>query len=153
MSQDREETSSSAGKATPIASALRRRREEVLQRLLEAQNVNDVELAIDCFDHPRYELIGNNRVYDGAEEVRRYYEASRDYFPDLHFELLELHHGDDAVVAELMMSGTHLGLAGDVEPSGRSFHCRMAVIFSFANDRLIGARAYYDTGTIARQLA
>lgn len=153
MSPDREERSSASSGVTPIASALRRRREEVLQRLLEAQNGNDVEVALGCFAHPRYELIGNNRVYEGTEEVRRYYEASRGYFPDIHFELLELHHADDAVVAELMMSGTHLGSTGDVEASGRHFQCRTAVIFSFENDRLVGARAYYDTGTIARQLA
>lgn len=138
---------------TPIASALRRRREEVLRRLLDAQNGNDFQAALDCFTHPRYELIGNNRVYDGAEEVQRYYEATRGYFPDLRYEVLALHHADDTVVAELMMSGTHLGSRDDFEASGKRFSCRVAVIFSFEDDGLVCARAYYDSGTIARQLA
>ena len=64
-----------------------------------------------------------------------------------------MHHGDDAVVCELWMSGTHLGSGPDFEATGRRFRCRTAVIFSFVGERLVGARVYYDTGTIARQLA
>jgi predicted ester cyclase len=137
---------------TPIGIGLRRRRDEVLERLLEAQNANDVDGALACFAHPRYELIGNSRVYDGADDVRRYYGMTRHYFPDLHFEVIAVHHAADTVVAELWMSGTHLGSGDDFEASGRRFRCRTAVIFTFADDLLTGARVYYDTGTIARQL-
>lgn len=138
---------------TPIGIALRRRRDEVLQQLLEAQNAGDVTAALDCFTHPRYELIGNSRVYDGDDDVRRYYEMTRHYFPDLHFEVIEVHHAADTVVAELWMSGTHLGSGPDFEAGGRRFRCRTAVIFTFADDLVTCARVYYDTGTIARQLA
>lgn len=142
-----------ATEVTPIGEGLRRRREELLRRMLAAQNNNDVAAALACFAHPRYELIGNNRVYDGADEVRRYYETIRGYFPDLCFEVLTVHHADNAVVAELSMSGTHLGTGPNFEASGKHFHCRTAVIFTFEDDRLVGARAYYDAGSIARQLA
>ena len=97
--------------------------------------------------------MGNQRVYDGADDVRHYYEVTRRYFPDLHFEVIAVHHGDDAAVCELWMSGTHLGSGPDFEATGRHFRCRTAVIFSFEGDRLVGARVYYDSGTIARQLA
>jgi len=137
----------------PIGIALRRRRDEVLQRLLAAQNAHDVDGALACFSHARYELIGNNRVYDGPADVRRYYEMTRRYFPDLHFEVIEAHHAADTVIAELWMSGTHLGSGPDFEASGRRFRCRTAVFFSFSDDMLTCARVYYDTGTIARQLA
>ncbi|HEY8546758.1 MAG TPA: ester cyclase [Acidimicrobiales bacterium] len=138
---------------TPIGIGLRRRRDEVLERLLAAQNANDVDAALACFAHPRYELIGNARVYDGPEEVRRYYRMTRHHFPDLHFEVIAVHHAAEVVVAELWMSGTHLGSSSDFEASGKRFRCRTAVIFTFAHDQLTGARVYYDTGTIARQLA
>jgi predicted ester cyclase len=138
---------------TPIGSRVRAQREQVLRRLLDAQNADDAETALACFGHPRYELIGNQRVYDGADEVRHYYEVTRRYFPDLRFEVIEVHHGDDAVVCELWMSGTHLGSGPDFEATGRRFRCRTAVIFAFTGERLVGARVYYDTGTIARQLA
>lgn len=138
---------------TPIGTKLQRRREELLQRLLEAQNSNDLTAALACFEHPRYELVGNARVYDGGDEVGRYFELTHRYFPDLHFDVIEVHHAPDAVVAELWMSGTHLGSGPDFEASGKHFRCRSAAILSFADDRLVGIRIYYDTGTIARQLA
>jgi hypothetical protein len=62
---------------TSIGTRFGERRKAVLRRLLDAQNARDVEAAIACFDHPRYELIGNTRVYDGADEVRHYYEVTR----------------------------------------------------------------------------
>ena len=138
---------------TSIGTRFAERRKALLLRLLDAQNARDTEAAIACFDHPRYELIGNNRVYDGADEVRDYYEMTRSYFPDLHFEVIDWHQADDAVIAELWMSGTHLGSGPDFEATGRCFRCRTAVIFAFEGERLKGARIYYDTGTIARQLA
>ena len=95
---------------TPIGVKLRERREQTLRSLLDAQNANDMAAALACFDYPRYELIGNQRVYDGVDEVRRYWEVTRRYFPDLRFEVIEVHHGEDAVVCELWMSGTHPGL-------------------------------------------
>jgi len=138
---------------TSIASKLHGHREGVLRRLLDAQNADDVDGALACFAHPRYELVGNQRVYDGADEVRHYYEMIRRYFPDLRFEVIAVHQGDDAVVCEMWMSGTHLGSGRDFEATGRHFRCRTAVIFSFEGESLTCARVYYDTGTIARQLA
>ena len=138
---------------TPIETAIERRREDLLNRLLSAQNDNDVDGALACFAHPRYELIGNARVYDGSDDVREYYEMTRHYFPDLTFEVIAVHHAADATVAELWMSGTHLGSGPDFEAGGKRFRCRTAVIFGFSDERLTCARVYYDTGTIARQLA
>jgi predicted ester cyclase len=138
---------------TPIGTKLHQRRQQLIERLLAAQNRGDVEAALACFTHPRYELIGNNRVYDGADEVRHYYAVTRGYFPDLRFDVIAVHHGDDAMVCELWMTGTHLGSGRDFEATGRSFRCRTAMILSFEGEQLIGARVYYDTGTIARQLA
>ncbi|HET6950393.1 MAG TPA: ester cyclase [Acidimicrobiales bacterium] len=138
---------------TPIGAKLHERREQVLRRLLDAQNANDMATSLACFAHPRYELIGNQRVYDGADEVAQYFAVTRRYFPDLRFEVIEIHHGDDAVVCEVWMSGTHLGSGPDFEATGRRFRCRSAIIFSFDGEALVGARVYYDTGTIARQLA
>lgn len=141
------------GQVTPIGTKLERQRQDLLQRLLDAQNSNDLTVALECFAHPRYELIGNCRVYDGADEVRGYFEMTRHYFPDLHFDVIAVHHATDSVVAELWMSGTHLGSGPDFEASSKRFRCRTAIIFNFEGDSLVGARVYYDTGTIARQLA
>jgi steroid delta-isomerase-like uncharacterized protein len=138
---------------TPIDARQRERREETLRTLLDAQNRHDVAACIECFAHPRYELVGNQHVYDGADEVRRYYEMTAKLFPDLGFEVIETHHSDASVVAELWMSGSHLGSREGFDATGKRFRCRMVAIFQFTGDDLVGVRIYYDTGTIVRQLA
>ena len=141
------------GSITPIDAKQRERREEVLRRLLEAQNRHDVAASLECFRHPRYELIGNNHVFDGGDDVARYYRETWATFPDFGLDLIALHHGDDAVFAEFWMSGTHLGERPGFEPTGNRFRCRSAALFLFDGDALRGIRIYYDTRTIARQLA
>ncbi len=138
---------------TSIDVRLRGAREDALRSLLDAQNRRDVDAAVACFAKPRYELIATRRVFDGPEAVRRYLAASMATFSDLRFETHTVHHAADAVVAELTMSGTHTGDRPGVPATGRSFRCPMAAIFAFEGTDLVGARLYYDTGTIARQLA
>jgi len=138
---------------TPIDSKQRAAREAVLNSLLEAQNRHDVDGSIACFAHPRYELVGNQRVYEGEPEVRRYYGTTFGAFPDLAFALIQAHHADDAVIVEMWMSGSHLGSRHDFEATGKHFRCRMVAVCQFQDTALIGVRIYYDTGTIARQLS
>ena len=137
---------------TPIDSKQREARETVLRSLLDAQNHQDVEASLACFAHPRYELVGNQRVYEGEAEVRRYYATTFGAFPDLSFALITAHHADDAVVVEMWMSGSHLGSRSDFEATGKRFKCRMVAVCQFEQAALVGVRIYYDTGTIARQL-
>jgi steroid delta-isomerase-like uncharacterized protein len=138
---------------TPIDTKARTAREAVLAALLDAQNRRDIDASLACFAQPRYELIGNQRVYDGAADVRRYYETTWAIFPDLTFDLIDRHHAEDTVVAELWMSGTHRGSRPGFEATNRRFRCRVAAFFRFSGNDLIGVRIYYDTATIARQLA
>ena len=128
-------------------------REEVLHRHLDAERSADADAIIATFTHPRYELVGTGRVYDGAEEVRKYLLDRSKVFPDLHTEVVHFWHSQDVVAAELWLSGTHVGGLTDVTATGRRFRCRTACFFSFQGDGLVGVRAYFDTGTIARQLA
>lgn len=132
---------------------LRARREAIVQRLVDAINEGRPEEAADAFARPRFELIGQNRVYDGRQEVIDYLNERRRAFPDQRYELIALHHADDAVIAEFWLMGTQQGPIGDVPPSGRSFRCRMAAFFVFEGEELVAQRLYFDVGTIARQLA
>ncbi|TMB70165.1 MAG: nuclear transport factor 2 family protein [Chloroflexi bacterium] len=59
------------------------------------------------FAHPRYEIIGTGDVYDGRDEVERYYRESRVAFPDQRNELISLRHAGDAVIVEFWLLGTH----------------------------------------------
>ena len=143
-----------AGSTVPrIDADLRRRREETILALLEIENAGAVDRLAEVFPHPRYELIGNNRVYDGVDECSKYLRERRNAFPDYHVEPIAHYHADDAVIAEVWISGTHLGGIEAVEPSGKGFRCRMAAFFLFDGPRLTCQRVYFDHATIARQLA
>jgi steroid delta-isomerase-like uncharacterized protein len=130
----------------------RARREQVVREHMEAENAHDYAAAIATFAHPRYELIATDRVYDGLAEVQDYFRESRTAFPDQRNELIALHHAENAVIAEFWLLGTHKGPLMGVEPTGRSFRCRMAAFFLFEGTDLVCERVYFDSATILRQL-
>ena len=133
---------------------LRERREELVRDHMESENQHRFDVALDTFDHPRYELIATGEVFDGPEEVSEYYRRTRSAFPDQRNENTVFHHADDAVIVEFDLLGTHEGELRGIEPTGRTFRCRMCAFFLFApgGDRIVCERIYFDTATIAQQL-
>ena len=135
-----------------IGEELRRTREELVIEHMESENRHEFDTTIKTFDHPRYELIATGDVYDGHEEVTRYFEETRTAFPDQRNELIALHHADDAVVVEANLYGTHEGPLRGLPPTGRKFEMRFCAIFVFEEDRLVCERVYFDQATALRQL-
>jgi len=131
---------------------LRERRELLVRQHMESENVHDFDTTISTFGHPRYELVATGDVYDGEEEVRRYYEETRAAFPDQRNELVSLRHADDAVIVEFDLLGTHLGPLRSLPPTGRSFRARMMAFFIFEGDLIVNERVYFDQVTLMRQL-
>lgn len=134
------------------AEAIREARERVVREHMAAENDLAFDRALGTFKHPRYELIGTGEVYDGPDDVARYYRESREAFPDQHNEIISLRHADDAVVVEFWLMGTHRGRLGGMEPTGRRFRCRMTSFFLFDGADLVNERVYFDSRTIVRQL-
>jgi ketosteroid isomerase-like protein len=120
---------------------------------MERGIAHDWDAVIATFAHPRYELIATGAVHDGEAAVREYFRAGRAVVPDQRNEIISLRPaGDDAVVVEFWLLGTQ---TGGPRPSNKSFRCRMMVLFLFASgsDKLVCERVYFDSATIARQLA
>jgi steroid delta-isomerase-like uncharacterized protein len=136
----------------PPSQALREKREAIVIEHMESENRHEFDVALDTFEHPRYELIPTGDVYDGPEEVAAYYEETRAAFPDQRNELISLHHSDDAVILEAWLRGTHKGTYRGLPATGRSFEMRFCAIFDFEEDRLVCERVYFDAGTVLRQL-
>jgi steroid delta-isomerase-like uncharacterized protein len=132
--------------------SLHSRRDAVVREHMASENRHDFEVTLATFAHPRYEIVPTGEVYDGAEEVSRYYATSRTTFPDQRNELRALHYADDAVIAEFDLLGTHLGPLRGIPPTGRTFRCPMVAVFVFDGDRIVCERVYFDTATILRQL-
>ena len=132
---------------------LRETREQIVREHMESENTHDFDVTLATFaDHPRYEIVPTGEVYDGADEVSRYYQETRTAFPDQRNELIALHHADDGVIVEFRLRGTHKGEFRGVPPTGKSFECRMAAFFLFEGERLVNERVYFDAVTILSQL-
>jgi steroid delta-isomerase-like uncharacterized protein len=136
----------------PPTAALRRKRESIVREHMDSENRHEFDATLDTFHHPRYELIGTGEVYDGPEEVTRYYEDTRRAFPDQRNELLALHHADDAVLVEAVVRGTHNGPLRSLPPTGRRFELPILAMFVFEDDKLVCERVYFDQSTVMRQL-
>ena len=124
----------------------------MVRRHMEAENVHDFDAVIATFDHPRYELVATGQTYDGEEEVRGYFAATRGAFPDQRNELVALHSTEEGVWAEFDLLGTHEGEFLGFAPTGKAFRCRMAAFFVFEGERIVAERVYFDAMTILGQL-
>lgn len=131
---------------------LRERREAIVREHMESENHHDFETTLGTFGHPRYEIVPTGDVWDGDDEVRRYFEDTRTAFPDQRNELIALHHADAGVIVEFTLKGTHEGPLRGIPPTGKSFECRCAAFFLFEEDRLVCERVYFDAATILGQL-
>jgi steroid delta-isomerase-like uncharacterized protein len=130
----------------------RARREEIVRRHMESENVHDFATTLATFKHPRYEIIATGQTFDGSAEVQGYFRDSRAAFPDQRNELIALRHTDDAVISEFWLLGTHKGPLMGIEPTGKAFRCRMVALFIFEGTGLVCERVYFDSATILRQL-
>jgi len=131
---------------------VRKHREEIVREHMESENHHDFDTTLGTFEHPRYEIVPTGDVFDGADEVRKYFEDSRTAFPDQRNELIALHHADDGVIVEFDLKGTHKGPLRGIPPTGKEFTCRTAAFFLFEEDRLVCERVYFDAATIMAQL-
>jgi steroid delta-isomerase-like uncharacterized protein len=131
---------------------LRKKREELVREHMDSENRHEFDATLDTFEHPRYELIATGEIYDGTEEVDRYYQETRRAFPDQRNELLALHHADDAVLVEAVVRGTHKGPLRSLPPTGREFELPILAIFVFEGEKLTCERVYFDQATVLRQL-
>jgi steroid delta-isomerase-like uncharacterized protein len=136
----------------PLSPGLRKKREELVREHMDSENRHEFDATLETFEHPRYELIATGDVYDGAEEVTRYFDESRRAFPDQRNELLALHHAEDAVLVEAVVRGTHKGPLRSLPPTGREYELPILSIFMFDGDKLVGERVYFDQTTVLRQL-
>ncbi len=131
---------------------LRERREALVREHMESENRHEFDVTLGTFDHPRYEIVPTGDVYDGREEVARYFEETRAAFPDQRNETIAIHHADDAVVVEFWLRGTHEGELRGIPPTGNTFEVRTVALFLFEGERLVCERVYFDIATVLGQL-
>lgn len=135
-------------------SDLTRRRLAIVQEHMDSENELRFGDTLDTFDHPRYEIMPTGDVFDGPEEVAGYYETSRSAFPDQRNENVEMYAAENAVIVEFDLLGTMKGELRGIQPTGKSFRCRMCAFFIFepGGEKIVCERVYFDQATMAEQL-
>ena len=96
------------------ASILKDRRSARLasvERHIRLENAHDLEGVISTFgDTARYDDEPWGEHYTGRDGIRLFYEQLMKALPDLEIEVQCQHVTDDAVLVEVMIRGTHLGV-------------------------------------------
>src|SRR5581483_1680989 len=134
---------------------LRTRREAVVRASMKAENRHDPAGTVETFHEPRYDVpaMGELGQARGGQAVHDLIASLFAGFPDWHAELnTPLMHTDSGIFAEVRMTGTHQGDFAGIPPTGKSMDVRVATLFEFEDDRLLGERVYFDFATVLRQL-
>jgi steroid delta-isomerase-like uncharacterized protein len=131
---------------------LRRMREDIVRRHIDAENNGDVEGVLASFHRPRYHVVPSGEITEGEPAVRELMTSFLKSFPDFRFEQDAIHHADRAVVLEGRITGTHRAEWAGLKPGGRRLDVRVACVFDFDGPRLMNETVYFDFATAQRQL-
>ena len=105
----------------------RDRRKAVVIEHMQSENVQEWERTMRTFSHARYELP-DGRIFDGHDDVMRYWIEGRTVVPDQRNELIELTHRDDGSVQ------IEFWLLGTPTTTGKPFEIRLWALFGFDDD-------------------
>ena len=121
---------------------------------LRHENAHDLDGLLSTFGgNAVYEDAPWSERHEGLGAVREYYERLFRAAPDLHVEVKKRHVSADAIVLEVLVTGTHRGPWRGLPATLRHLELPLCAVFTFdENDRMLGERIYYDRATVLRQL-
>ena len=131
---------------------LRRKRESLVREHMDSENRHEFDATLETFHHPRYELVATDDVYDGTEEVERYFEETRRAFPTSETSCSPFTTPMTPCSSRPWSAGPTWGPLRSLPPTGREFELPILSIFVFEEDKLICERVYFDQNTLLRQL-
>jgi steroid delta-isomerase-like uncharacterized protein len=127
---------------------------QLVEEHVRQENQHDLEGIMHTFGAAaRYDDEPWALHYSGRDEVRGFYQGLLQALPDLRIDIQSRHVGETAVVLEVVIHGTHLGLWRSLPATGAQLQFPLCGIFTFdAAGQLAGERIYYDRGTVLHQL-
>lgn len=123
------------------------------QRHVLAENRRSVEGLLDTLSaDPVYQVMATGAVHRGRPAVAAFYTGLFQSMPDVTFELSEVFVGENGVVEESVLVGTHTGDLFGLPPTGRQVRLPLSIIFPMLAGRILGERLYFDLAGLQRQL-
>jgi steroid delta-isomerase-like uncharacterized protein len=100
---------------------------------------------------PAYDV--NGQRISGREGVHEFYAGLIKSIPDLHIETKHLHVSDEAITAEVQITGTHREEWMGVPALGHRVDFPVAAVITFdPEERMAGERIYFDTALMVAQM-
>jgi steroid delta-isomerase-like uncharacterized protein len=138
----------------PIPTDRRSARIALVKHHISLENAHDLEGVLATFgDKAHYDDEPWNEHHKGRDGVRYFYQQLMSALPDIEIEVQKQYVTEDAVIVEVMISGSHQGSWRGLPATGRRIEFPLCGIYTFdADDKLAGEKIYYDRGTVLRQL-
>ena len=123
------------------------------QRHVLAENRRSIEGLLETLcSEPIYKIMATDATFKGREQVAQFYTGLFDGVPDATFELINAFVGEEGVVEESILRGTHRGILFGIRATGREIALPLTIVFPILNGQIMGERLYFDLATLARQL-
>ena len=108
-------------------------------------------LSPDCV----YEIVPTGERWEGHTGARAFYTNFLRAFPDVRFDLKDIVIGPQGVIEIATMRGTQQSAWQGQAATGNRAELDVVIHFPWdpGAERFAGERIYYDSGTMARQLA
>ena len=127
--------------------------DNLVMRWARAWSTQDVPLFLSLFaDDARYCDVALDKVFDGREAIRAFFEGTFATFPDFKMEIGRSAVTADAAAGEWIMSGTFLGESFGDPPTGKSFRVQGCCFMKLLGGRIVEHRDYWNPAAFDRQV-
>lgn len=126
----------------------------MVEQYVRSESDHDREGALRTFgENARdYNAPWEGEEYITGNEVRLFHEQLMKALPDLEITVQGVHTGEDAILAEVIIRGTHLGAWYGLPATGRRVEFPFSGVYMFdAENRLTGEGIRYERGLVLRQ--
>ena len=123
------------------------------QRHVLAENRRSIDRLLDTLNaEPEYVIMATGQKHLGREAVAAFYSGLFQSMPDVTFDLQAVFIGEEGVVEESVLVGTHTGNLFGLAPTGRPIRLPLTIVFPIRNGQILGERMYFDMDSLQRQL-
>lgn len=121
---------------------------------MRGENRHDLAGIMATFgDEANYQDAPWGEQHHGRDAVEQYYRDLLTALPDLHIDVLDRVVTEDAVVLEVLISGTQAGPWRGLPATGRPVRFPLCAIYRFApNAKLASEKIYYDRAGVLHQV-
>lgn len=123
------------------------------QKHVLAENRRSIDGLLETLcAEPVYQIMATGETYRGREAVAAFYGDLFEAMPDVMFELTGQFVGEEGVVEESVMVGTHTGPLFDIPATGKPIRLPLTIVFPMKDGKILGERLYFDMDTLYRQI-